>query len=125
VNGHLIMLEALASSLRLLPVGGEVQMADGAASMVTMGSTLFVLGVRFAAPVLATVLLANVALGVLTRAAPALNVLSVAFPLQIAVGLFALAATIPAIGAFYLGFDEVYGEMVGRVFTVFGNGGGR
>ena len=33
--------------------------------------------------------------------------------------------TIPAIGAFYLGFDEVYGDMVGRVFTVFGSAGGR
>jgi flagellar biosynthesis protein FliR len=125
VDGHLVMLGALARSLQLLPVGGEVNMAAGASSMVAMGSTLFVIGLRFAAPVLATVLLANVAMAILTRAAPQLNILSIAFPIQIAVGLFAFAATIPAIGTFYLGWNGVYNDMVGHVIESFSRAGGR
>jgi flagellar biosynthesis protein FliR len=125
VDGHLVMLGALARSLQLLPVGVDVDMASGASSMVAMGSTLFVLGLRFAAPVLATVMLANVAMAILTRAAPQLNILSIAFPIQIAVGLFAFAATIPAIGTFYLGWAGVYNDMVGHVIESLGRAGGR
>jgi flagellar biosynthesis protein FliR len=125
VDGHLVMIDSVAESLRYLPVGGEVNIRAGVASMVATGSTLFVLGIRFAAPVLAAVLLANVALAVLTRAAPQLNVLSIAFPLQIGLGLFALAACIPAIGAFYLGWTPVYDEMLRHMLGAFAGGGGR
>ena len=125
VDGHLVMLGALSSSLQMIPVGSDVNTAAGAAAMVAMGSKLFLIGLRFAAPVLATVLLANVALAVLTRAAPQLNVLSIAFPIQIAVGLFAFAASIPAIGTFYLGWNGVYNDLVGSVMASFLNGGGR
>jgi flagellar biosynthetic protein FliR len=122
VNGHLVMMDALAQSLRMLPVGGEVNMPAGARALFASGSTLFLLGVRFAAPVLATVLLANVALAVLTRAAPQLNVLSIAFPIQIGVGLFAFAASIPAIGAFYRGWDSAYTGLVSHVLGALGAG---
>ena len=123
VDGLLVMLGALAKSLQMIPVGSEANLAAGASAMVALGSSLFVIGLRFAAPVLATVLLANVALAILTRAAPQLNILSIAFPIQIAVGLFAFAASIPAIGSFYLGFNGVYSQMVGIVFQSFGAGG--
>jgi flagellar biosynthetic protein FliR len=125
VDGHLVMLGALAKSLQMIPVGSDPNLAAGASAMVAMGSSLFVIGLRFAAPVLATVLLANVALAILTRAAPQLNILSIAFPIQIAVGLFAFAATIPAIGSFYLGWNGVYNDLIGHVMAAFMGGGGR
>ena len=125
VDGHLVMLGALAKSLQMIPVGSDPNLAAGASAMVAMGSSLFVIGLRFAAPVLATVLLANVALAILTRAAPQLNVLSIAFPIQIAVGLFAFAASIPAIGSFYLGWNGVYNDLIGHVMASFMAGGGR
>jgi flagellar biosynthesis protein FliR len=125
LDGHLVMIDSVAESLRYLPLGGELNIRAGLASMIATGSLLFVLGVRFAAPVLAAVLLANVALAVLTRAAPQLNVLSIAFPLQIGLGLFALAGCIPAIGAFYLGWTPVYDEMLRNVLGAFAGAGGR
>jgi len=125
VDGHLVMLGALAKSLQMIPVGSDPNLAAGASAMVAMGSSLFVIGLRLAAPVLATVLLANVALAILTRAAPQLNILSIAFPIQIAVGLFAFAATIPAIGTFYLGWNGVYNDLIGHGRAAFMGGGGR
>jgi len=95
LNVHLAMLEALATSLRTLPVGTALDLQRGAAAMVSLGTTLFITGLRFAAPVIATVMIGNTALAILSRAAPQLNILSVAFPLQIGLGLFALGATIP------------------------------
>jgi len=122
LNLHLVMLDAVAASMRLLPVGGEMDLAAGAAAMVRTGSTLFMLGLRFAAPVVAAVLIANVALAVLSRAAPQLNVLSVAFPLQIMVGLFALLAALPFIATFFTGWTGTYDSLVGGILNALGGG---
>lgn len=112
---HLVMLDAVAASARLIPVGSPVDAASGMRGMVEAGSTLFVLGLRFAAPVVAAVLIANVALAVLSKAAPQLNVLQVAFPIQIAIGLAALAASIPLVATFFAGWTGPYDGLVGRV----------
>jgi flagellar biosynthetic protein FliR len=108
LNLHTVMLGALADSTQAFPVGAPVALTGGVAALLRFGGTLFALGVRFAAPVIAAVLIANVALAVLGRAAPQLNILSVSFPLQIAIGLFALLAALPAIGRFYSGWAGSY-----------------
>ncbi|MEP6779132.1 MAG: flagellar biosynthetic protein FliR, partial [Gemmatimonadaceae bacterium] len=59
--------------------------------------SLFSSGMQFAAPVIAAVLVLNIALAVLGRAAPKLQVMSVAFPLQIGVGLLTLAGSMALI----------------------------
>ncbi len=121
VNAHLVMIDAVARSLRFIPIGTAVH-AEGMHAMVRSASVLFALGLQFAAPVIAAVLVANTALAVLGRAAPQLNILSVAFPLQIGVGLFALGASIPFIGAFYNGWSGVYNNTLDLAFTAFTHG---
>ncbi|MDB4917737.1 MAG: type secretion system inner rane protein [Gemmatimonadetes bacterium] len=108
LDAHIVMIDAIAASTRVIPVGSSLDLANGARAMVGIGSQLFVLGLRFAAPVIAVVLIANVALAILSRAAPQLNILSVAFPIQIGVGLTAFAATIPVIGMFFNGWTTFY-----------------
>jgi len=115
VDAHLLIIDSVAASLRYLPVGGTIDISAGLGAMVGLGSTLFMLGMRFAAPVIATVLIANVALAVLGRAAPQLNILSVAFPLQIGVGLFAFAASIPLIATYFGGWAGEYDAVLTRL----------
>lgn len=116
LDGHLLMLDALAESARTLPLGSTVDAAAGAAALVASAALVFALGFQFAAPVVATVIIANLALGILTRAAPQLQVLSVAFPLQIGVGLLTLAASVPLVATFFLGWDAAYGALLARLF---------
>jgi flagellar biosynthetic protein FliR len=92
----------------------------GAASMASLGASLFAMGLRFAAPVIAAVLVTNAALAVLSRAAPQLNVLSVAFPIQIGVGLFVLAASLPLIATVLTNWQTGYDGMLTSVFRAFG-----
>jgi len=66
-------------------------------------------------PVIAAVMIANVALAVLGRAAPQLNILTVAFPLQITIGLFALLAALPAMARFFEGWGGTYDGMMTHV----------
>lgn len=118
LDGHLMMLDALATSTRMLPVGSTLDLAGGARAMVAMGGQLFGLGLRFAAPVIAVILIANVSLAILGRAAPQLNILTVAFPIQIGVGLLAFAATIPVIAMFFNGWQGTYQSMLSHSLGV-------
>jgi flagellar biosynthetic protein FliR len=79
-----------------------VSLAGGVARLF---GTIVVLGVRIAAPVVVVLLLVEVALGLLARVAPALNVMIAGLPVRMAVGLLVVAATVgvlPALLARYV-----------------------
>lgn len=116
VDAHLVMIDAIAKSVTVAPIGGPLH-AVGLLALVRGAAVMFSLGVQFAAPVIAAVLIANTALAILSRAAPQLNVLSVAFPVQIGIGLVALGASIPFVGAFYHGWSGVYNGSLDKFFA--------
>lgn len=122
VGGHLVMLDALAASVRAVPLGGALDLPAGLAALVAAGGALFALGIKFAAPVVAAAMIGNVALAVLTRVAPALNVFTVAFPLQIGVGLLAAVAAFAGLATWMVGWG---GHLDGVLAPVFGAMAGR
>ncbi len=122
-NVHLVMIEALGASLRSIPVGSAMDVQRGLGALLSLGGTLFVTGLRFAAPVVATVMIGNAALAVLSRAAPQLNILSLAFPLQIGLGLFALGAAIPFIATTLGNWPSEYDHQLSTVFAAFAASG--
>jgi flagellar biosynthetic protein FliR len=94
VNAHHDLLRALARSFEALPVGAG-QVGDGLASIVMrLLGLVFVLGAQLAAPVVIVLLVAELALGLLSRAAPTLNLMAQGFPIRLLVGLLALAAMV-------------------------------
>lgn len=110
-GGHLAMLGAVHDSLALIPPGGHIGFQEGALTTVQLGGTLLALGLRFAAPVVAAVMIANAVLGILARTVPQLNVLMVAFPVQIALGLFVLAASLPFVASAFGDWPRTYGSL--------------
>ena len=93
-NGHHELLRALAASYEALPIGGGA-IASGLAELVArMFGLMFTLGVRLAAPLIITLLLVEVALGVMARVAPTLNLMVTAAPVRLLVGWMALALTL-------------------------------
>ncbi len=119
VDGHIVMLDALAESSRALPVGGGINLHDGLYALLAQGTTLFLLGLRFAAPVIAASMIGNVALAVLSRVAPSLNVLNIAFPLQIAFGLLALTASLTFVATWMTGWGTTFAGQIETVFRAF------
>ncbi|MCX7961765.1 MAG: flagellar biosynthetic protein FliR [Burkholderiales bacterium] len=99
LDGHLALLAALAESFRHAPVGGAPPPAETWRALVAWGGELFRLGLQMALPVLAAMLAGNLALGVLARAAPQLNLFAVGFPAALILGLALLAAALPALDA--------------------------
>lgn len=125
LNGHLVLLDALATSTERLPIGAPLDIAAGMRGFVSLGSTLFALGLQFAAPVVAVVMIANVALAVLSRAAPQLQILQLAFPVQILVGIGTLVATLPFLATWFLGWEASYDGVLTRAMTALAGGGAR
>jgi len=125
LDGHLVMLDALATSAQRIPIGTPLDIAAGLRDFVRTGSTLFSLGLQFAAPIIAVVLVANVALAVLSRAAPQLQILQLAFPIQILIGIGTLVATLPFIATWFLGWEASYDGVLTRAMTALAGAGVR
>lgn len=99
MNGHLLALSVLAESFRLLPVSATPFAGGGFASLLAWSSTLFSAGLLLALPLIAALLIANLAMGVLARVAPQLNIFAVGFPVTLMAGFAVLMFSIPYFGA--------------------------
>ncbi len=89
LNGHLALLTVLAESFRSLPVGQWPHQGVFWQAAI-WGGTIFSAGVQLSLPIITTLLIANLALGILTRAAPQLNLFGIGFPLTIGIGFVAM-----------------------------------
>ncbi len=91
LNGHLMLLKGLADSFKLVPPGSIFLAPELVDNILIFSSQIFVLAIKIAAPVMAALFLVDLALALISRAAPQMNVLFVGFPLKIAVGFIFLA----------------------------------
>lgn len=99
INGHLLLLKALSSSFYLIPPGELLLNPEITKHIISLSGQIFLLAIKIAAPVIAAVFLADLALALVSKAAPQMNVLIIGFPVKIMLGfifigvLFALLAT--------------------------------
>lgn len=98
VNAHLVLLSALAESFTTLPISAVPISAGAFKRLVDWGARIFSAGLQISLPIVAALLIANVALGVLTRAAPQLNLFGIGFPITLGIGFIVIATTLPYLG---------------------------
>jgi flagellar biosynthetic protein FliR len=97
-DSHLIMLQGIGGSFRLVPLP-YITMDPGVVGNVMHFVTLaFLIVLQIAAPPAVALFLVNLALGLMARVAPQMNVFVVGFPLQIGVGLLMMAVSLPLLG---------------------------
>jgi flagellar biosynthetic protein FliR len=98
---YVIPLRALAESYAVLPAGDPFPAGAGAEAVAAAAQESLALALRLAAPFVVAAIIINVALGLLARIAPQVQVYFVAIPGQVLLGLALLAAVMPALlGAF-------------------------
>lgn len=99
INGHHVLLRGLSASYQALPIGvGAIDPSLGASVMRLLG-VVFEFGLRLAAPVIVVMLVVELATGLVSKAAPALNLMVVGTPVRLIVGLLVVAAVVPQIPA--------------------------
>jgi flagellar biosynthetic protein FliR len=119
LNGHLAIVQALVDGFVTLPVGIEGLGPEGYWQVVGWGTALFRGALMVALPGLTALLIVNLAFGVVSRAAPALNLFAIGFPATLLGGLFIVLAGLPAMQS---GFIALMRETLGLVATLLGGG---
>lgn len=107
VNGHLILIEMLLQSFHTLPPTHFQFSQVEAIQVVNLGSWLFASALLIALPVLTSLLIINIAFGVMSRAAPQLNIFAVGFPFTLICGMFLVWV---GLSTFNLHFSAVMAE---------------
>lgn len=94
-NIHLALLATLAESFSTLPISSSPAGALRFQQIANWGGQIFSAGVQLSLPMIAALLITNIALGILTRAAPQLNLFGIGFPITIGVGFIMIALALP------------------------------
>ena len=98
LGGHTMTIGLVLESFRTIPVATTYDIVLAVRALLEWSSMLFVGGVLLALPVLVTLLFINIGLGVVTRAAPSLNIFAVGFPAMLIVGLVVLWIALGSMG---------------------------
>lgn len=108
-GGHLVLLEVLISGFKVFPVGTGLTFEELALAIARLGGWMLIGGVLIALPAVISLLVVNLAFGVMSRSAPQLNVFSLGFPFSLVFGLailwFSLQGWMPQ-------FDRFSGEFL-------------
>lgn len=98
VGAHRVMIAALLASFRAIPAGTLVDPGALFPRFLDLSNLVLVTGVRFALPVLAVLFMVQLALGFVSRAAPAMQIFSVGFAVTLAVGALVVLTALPDLG---------------------------
>jgi flagellar biosynthetic protein FliR len=90
LNGHLLYFATLADSFFAIPINSAPLGSASWLNLVELGGKIFSIGVFIALPVVVALMITNVGLAVLTRAAPQLNIFALGFPITLLGGFFGL-----------------------------------
>ena len=99
VGGHMLVIGILLKSFETYPVGiafiGQSTFGD----LIEWSAMIFIGGVLIALPIMVALLLVNIGVGVITRAAPSLNIFAVGFPVFFLTGYAVLILSLAGIGS--------------------------
>lgn len=112
LNGHLMVLMAVVHSFAAFPVDQNFLQALGSMKLYELGADLFASAFWIALPVVAMLMFANLALGIVSRVAPQMNIYAIGFPVTLAVGLIGVAATLPLL-------EQPFAALFERMMDIF------
>lgn len=91
VGGHLMMIQTFAASFELWPVGGAEFSAAIFVRIAGFGAEMFGMAMQLAMPVVVAMSVSNLALGILARSVPQLNLMMLQLPAHVGMGLAILS----------------------------------
>jgi flagellar biosynthetic protein FliR len=104
VNAHLALLQLFADSFRVMPVSDAMFPASAAQSLVLWGGEIFATGLMIGLPAIVALVIVNLGLGIVSRAAPALNLFSVGFPVSLGLGFLIVILSLKSLDGSFTDF---------------------
>jgi flagellar biosynthetic protein FliR len=115
LNGHHVILNGLVHSFDVVPLGGVTLPEAVIEKLMSLCAEIFVVAVKISSPIIVALFLVSVAMGILARTVPQMNVFIVGFPVQIGVGMTVLSLSLPL---FYLVMERVINVLERDLVTV-------
>jgi flagellar biosynthetic protein FliR len=100
INAHHWFLRSLMESFRLVPPFNFTLNYSLVEHLMMLGGNMFIIALKIGAPIIATMLITSVALGLIARTVPQMHIFIVAMPLKILIGLLMLSLTAPYLSSF-------------------------
>jgi flagellar biosynthetic protein FliR len=98
IDGHLVLIQVLSESFQTMPVSTSGLVFDDFYDIASLASWMYAAGVIIALPAIGSLLMVNLAFGILSRAAPQISPFSIGFPLTILMGFIIMMITLPQVG---------------------------
>lgn len=112
MNGHLLVLLAVSRSFEVFPIDQNFLETLKHVKLHRLGADLFASALWIALPMIGMLMFANLALGIISRVAPQMNIFAVGFPITLLVGLIGIALTLPML-------DQPFMVIMERTIEVF------
>ena len=116
LNIHHLFIRAIMDSFRVIPLGGWHLSGELINFLVMRTADIFIIGIRLAAPVMVALLLTTVALGIMARAFPQMNIFMISMPLNIGLGLVILGMTLTI---FFHVLEVSFGNLSAQIATLY------
>ena len=116
LNIHHLFIRAIMDSFKVIPLGGWHLSGELLNFLVIQTADIFIIGIRLAAPVMVALLLATVALGIMARAFPQMNIFMISLPLNIGLGLVILGMTLTI---FFHVLEVSFGHLSAQIDVLF------
>jgi flagellar biosynthetic protein FliR len=116
LNGHLMVVMAVVRSFEAFPVDQNFLQALSLMKLYSLGGEVFASALWIALPVVGMLMFVNLAMGIVSRVAPQMNIISVGFPVTLSVGLIGITVTLPML-------DKPLQMLMERAIDIFTGGG--
>ena len=110
LDAHYWFILAISSSFELIPPLGFCFTNSLMEAIVSLSCDMFVIAAKVAAPVIAVLLFTSVALGLIARTVPQMNIFIVGFPIKIAIGLLGVGLSLPLLSVMLRNLFRRMGE---------------
>lgn len=94
-NAHMLLIVAFVKSFQSFPIGQSMILSLSLLQLHLLGGAIFSSALWIAMPVIGMLLFANLALGIISRVAPQMNIFAVGFPITLGIGILGVALTLP------------------------------
>lgn len=118
LGGHLVMIGLILDSFKTFPIDASGFAGNEFWTVIAWSSRIFSAGLLMALPAIASLLMINIAFGVVTRAAPQLNIFAVGFPVTLVLGSLLMWVTLPSVLTDYSNLLDECFQMISAVLRV-------
>ena len=118
IDGHHLFIRALANSFQMVPPTSFSLKPTLASVLVKTSSLMLLLALKIAAPIMITLFLSNLCLGIVARTVPQVNILMIGFPVNICLGLIVFSLVLGNFSPFLIDLTRMMDEVLKKMIQM-------